>query len=62
MGDCDCQTASWMPLIGVLIGGGLAALFFWIFTQAPATPLAVPQALGLNIIRDANGRLVSVQV
>jgi hypothetical protein len=60
MGDCDCQTASWMPLVGVVIGGFFAALFWWLFTQSQApAPLALSQ--GFNIVRDATGRIVSVQ-
>ena len=61
MGDCDCQTASWMPLIGVVIGGIFAAIFFVLFTQGAPAPLSLPQTQGLNIVRDATGRIVSVQ-
>jgi len=59
MDDCSCAEASWMPLIGVLIGGGLAALFFWLFTQSAPVVAGAPARFVVQ--RDDLGRVVNVQ-
>jgi len=59
MDDCSCAEASWMPLIGVLIGGGLAALFFWL--SPPPAPGGGPPPARFVVQRDDLGRVVNVQ-
>ena len=59
MADCSCQEVAWLPLVGVTLGGILAMVFFWLFTQPVfAGSAGVPS---LVVQRDTQGRITGVQ-
>ena len=59
MADCSCQEVAWLPLVGVALGGTLAIVAIWLFTQQQPIVAAAPQ--GFMVTRDASGRVVDVR-